>query len=155
MTVRKSLILYSPIMFYLYRYSLDPINANTRYTPSMNFDTKFSEVKGIVTLEDEMIPESLYKVLPNGQISGLRLGQLTADYTALAQFGFTEQSVIDLLNRVGSAYCMELPTNPALASFIRNYTDVPELSENVFELRPAYHDALTDKDIPAKTINLC
>ena len=73
-------------MYYTYRYALDPINANTRYTPSMNFDTKYSEVKGIVTLEDELVPESMYKILPNGQISGKRIGRITADYSLLSQF---------------------------------------------------------------------
>lgn len=141
-------------MFYTYRYSLDALNANTRYTPSMNFETKFSEVKGIVMLEDELIPEGMYKVLPNSQISGLRVGKLTADYEALSQFGFTEQSVTDLLNRVGSVYCLTVETKESLASFIRNYTNTPEITPNVFEVSPAFHDPMTDKDMPARIIDL-
>jgi hypothetical protein len=120
----------------------------------MNFDTKYSEVKGIVTLEDELIPESMYKVLPNGQISGKRIGRLTADYLLLSQFGFTEQLVRDLMNRVGAVYDLSIETNESLASFIRNYTNVPEITPNVFEVSPAYHDPLTDKDMPARIIDL-
>lgn len=141
-------------MYYLFRYALDPINANTRYTPCMNFDTKYSEVKGIVTLEDELIPESLYKVLPNGQISGKRVGRLTADYTALAQFGMGEPEVQAIMNRVGAVYDLSIETNESLANFIRTYTTVPEITPNVFEVAPAYHDTLMDKDMPARIIDL-
>ena len=141
-------------MYYLYRYALDPINANTRYTPSMNFDTKYSEVKGIVNLEDELVPESMYKVLPNGQISWLRVGRLTADYSLLSQFGMNEESVRNTLNRVGAVYDLSIETNESLSSFIRKYTNVPEITPNVFEVAPAYHDPMTDKDIPARIIDL-
>ena len=141
-------------MYYLYRYALDPINANTRYTPCMNFDTKYSEVKGIVTLEDELIPETMYKVLPNGQISGKRIGRLTADYSLLSQFWFTEQMVCDLMNRVGAVYDLSIETKESLTLFIRTYTSVPEITPNVFEAYPAYHDPMTDKDMPARIIDL-
>ena len=58
------------------------------------------------------------------------------------------------MNRVGAVYDLSIETKESLTLFIRTYTSVPEITPNVFETYPAYHDPMTDKDMPARIIDL-
>lgn len=129
--------------YFLYRYKFeqphyDPSNLKYgRYTPSMVFLGKYTECQGIATLTDELIPESKYKTLPNGQISGLRVGKLEWDSAGMQALNFTDAAVVEELVQFGRDFAIKTVTKEELAGFIRAYTDVVEREPGLFVVQEA------------------
>lgn len=123
--------------FFLYRYKFQPLAGNSRYTPSFEFLAKYPEVKGAAVLTDELVPESKYKVLPNGEISGLRVGKLEWDTPTLTAFGFDDAAVIQELIDFGRDFSVKAKTHQELIEFIRTYCEVTEREPGLFVTREA------------------
>ena len=87
--------------FFLYRYKFNPFNGNHKYWPSFDFDLKYPECKGISEMTCELVQESKYKTLPNGQISGLRVGKLEWDSSSMNALNFTDDAVVEELVNLG------------------------------------------------------
>jgi hypothetical protein len=123
--------------FFLYRYKFQPLAGNSRYTPSFEFLPKYPECQGVATLTDELVPESKYKTLPNGQISGLRVGLLEWDTAGMAALNFTDAMVVEELVTFGRDFAVKAVTKEELAAFVRAYTDVTEREPGLFVTREA------------------
>lgn len=138
--------------FFLYRYKFQPLAGNSRYTPSFEFLPKYPECTGIATLTDELVPESKYKTLPNGQISGLRVGKLEWDTAGMAALNFTDEAVVEELVNFGRDFAVKAVSKEELAGFIRAYTDVTEREPGLFVVSEASTDMGMDR--PEVTIDL-
>jgi len=126
--------------FFLYRYKFQPLAGNSRYTPSFEFLPKYPECTGIATLTDELVPESKYKVLPNGQISGLRVGKLEWDTAGMQALNFTDAAVIEELVSFGKDFGIKAVSKEELAGFIRAYCELTEREPGLFVISLAYTD---------------
>jgi hypothetical protein len=97
-------------------------------------------VKGAAFLTDELVPESKYRVLPNGEISGLRVGKLEWDTTSLTAFGFDDAAVVQELVDFGRDFSVKTKTNAELAEFLRTYTVCEEREPGLFVVAEASVD---------------
>ena len=122
---------------FLYRYKFQPLAGNSRYTPSFEFLPKYPECTGIATLTDELVPESKYKTLSNGQISGLRVGKLEWDSAGMASLNFTDEAVVEELVNFGRDFAVKTVTKEELAAFIRNYCELTEREPGLFVISEA------------------
>jgi hypothetical protein len=128
--------------FFLYRYKFeqtrfDPANLkDSRYTPSMVFLGKYTECQGVAALTDELVPEGKYKTLPNGQISGLRVGNLEWDTSGMAALNFTDEAVVAELVNFGRDFAIKAVSKEELAGFIRAYCDLTEREPGLFVIVP-------------------
>lgn len=118
--------------FFLYRYKFQPLAGNSRYTPSFEFLPKYPECTGIATITDELIPESKYKTLPNGAISGLRVGKLEWDTAGMQALNFTDAQVVEELVQFGKDFGIKAVSKEELAGFLRAYCDLTEREPGVF-----------------------
>ena len=123
--------------FFLYRYKFQPLAGNSRYTPSFEFLPKYPECKGIATITDELVPETKYKTLPNGQISGLRVGKLEWDTAGMAALNFTDAAVVEELVNFGRDFAIKTVTKEELTGFLRAYTNVIERETGLFVIYDA------------------
>ncbi len=126
--------------FFLYRYKFQPLAGNSRYTPSFEFLPKYPECQGIATLTDELVPETKYKTLPNGQISGLRVGMLEWDTAGMAALNFTDAQVVEELVNFGRDFAVKAVTKEELAGFMRAYCDLVEKEPGLFVVAEASTD---------------
>lgn len=123
--------------YFLYRYKFQPLAGNSRYTPSFEFLPKYPECQGVATLTDELVPESKYKTLPNGSISGLRVGKLEWDTAGMAALNFTDEAVIAELVNFGRDFSVKSVSKDELAGFLRVYCDITELEPSLFVVSEA------------------
>lgn len=138
--------------FFLYRYKFQPLAGNSRYTPSFEFLPKYPECQGIATLTDELVPESKYKTLPNGQISGLRIGKLEWDSVGMSALNFTDEAVVKELIEFGRDFAVKTVTKEELAGFLRAYTNVTERETGLFVTQGA--STMAGLETPEKTLDL-
>jgi hypothetical protein len=131
--------------FFLYRYKLQPLAGNARYTPSFEFLAKYTEVKGAAVLTDELVPESKYRVLPNGEISGLRVGKLEWDTPSLTAFGFDDAAVVQELVEFGRDFSVKVKTPAELAEFLRAYCVLEEREPGLFVIAEASEEFGEDR----------
>ena len=118
--------------YFLYRYKFQPLAGNSRYTPSFEFLPKYPECQGIAILTDELVPESKYKTLPNGQISGLRVGKLEWDSAGMSALNFLDTEVVAELVNFGKDFAIKTVSKEELTGFIRAYTNTPEREPGLF-----------------------
>jgi len=126
--------------FFLYRYKFQPLAGNSRYTPSFEFLPKYPECQGIAELSDELVPETKYKTLPNGQISGLRVGKLEWDTAGMAALNFTDEAVVAELVNFGRDFAVKTVSKEELAGFLRAYCDLTEREPGLFVISEASTD---------------
>lgn len=117
-----------------YRRKENPQNTWNFYTPSFDFDKMYPEMKGVVTMTDEILSFDKYKVLPNWQKSWVNIWIVEVDEATLAMFGKDLAYVNSELLIVWATYAMKIEINASLAEFLRTYTDYTESSPNVFIL---------------------
>lgn len=128
--------------FFLYRYKFQPLAGNSRYTPSFEFLPKYPECQGIAALTDELVPETKYKTLPNGAISGLRVGKLEWDSAGMRALNFTDAQVVEELVNFGRDFAVKAVSKEELAGFLRAYCDLTEREPGLFVVSEAVEDAL-------------
>ena len=138
--------------FFLYRYKFQPLAGNARYTPSFEFLPKYPECQGIAALTDELVSEGKYKTLPNGQISGLRVGRLDWDTSGMAALNFTDEAVVAELVNFGRDFAVKTVSKEELAGFLRAYCDLTEREPGLFVISEAYTDMGIER--PEVTIDL-
>ena len=136
--------------FFLYRYKFQPLAGNSRYTPSFEFLPKYPECSGVAALVDELVPESKYKVLLNGSISGLRVGKLEWDTAGMAALNFTDEAVVAELVNYGRDFAVKAVSKEELSGFLRAYCELTEKEPGLFVIA----DASVDGDRPERTIDL-
>jgi hypothetical protein len=112
--------------FFLYRYKFQPLAGNSRYTPSFEFLPKYPECQGVATLTDELVPETKYKTLPNGQISGLRVGKLEWDTAGMSALNFTDAKVVEELVNFGRDFAVKAVSKEELDMFLTAYTNLTQ-----------------------------
>ena len=130
--------------FFLYRYKFQPLAGNSRYTPSFEFLPKYPECSGLASLNDELVPESKYKTLPNGSISGLRVGKLEWDTDGMAALNFTDAAVVEELVNFGRDFAVKAVSKEELAGFLRAYCDLTEREPGLFVTSEAFSDGIVD-----------
>ena len=117
-----------------YRYKWNNNTMTDRSSPSTIFPMMFAEMKGVVTITDELLTDEQMKVLPNGEKSWVRIGWVEVDEAMLASFWHNVEYVKEeLLNN--NTIKIYLETKETLATFLRTYTTVREEKTNVFVLR--------------------
>lgn len=125
------------LQYFLYRYKFQPLAGNSRYTPSFEFLPKYPECTGIAALTDELVPEPKYKTLPNGAISGLRVGKLEWDTAGMAALNFTDEAVVAELVNFGRDFAVKAVSKQELAGFLRAYCELTERAPGLFVLEEA------------------
>jgi hypothetical protein len=105
--------------------------------PASDFLARYPECQGIATLTDNIVPKDKYKTLPNGQISGLRVGILEWDTAGMAALNFTDAMMVEELVNFGRDFAVKAVSKEELAAFIRAYTDVTEREPGLFVTREA------------------
>lgn len=131
--------------FFLYRYKFQPLAGNSRYTPSFEFLPKYPECQGIASLTDELVPETKYKTIPNGQISGLRVGKLEWDSAGMTSLNFTDAAVVEELVNFGRDFAVKAVSKEELAGFLRAYCDLTEREPDLFVVSEAYTEMGMDR----------
>ena len=131
-----------------YRYRFNNNTQTDRSSPSVVFASMYPEMKWVVTITDEILSDENMKVLPNWEISGVRIGVVEVDEVLLSQFWHTPDYVIDELKNSQNIK-VYIETQETLATFIRNYTTLEEVSTNKFLLSPEYKDMNWDV-VPTK-----
>jgi hypothetical protein len=124
--------------YFSYRYKYNTNDWNSRLTPEMNWDNMYPELVGVASMKCELIPESKYKVLPNGNISWVRIGRITFDEVLLASFWKSPTYLEEELARVGGGYALIIETADSLWAFIRDYTTLEEVPPNRFLVSPEW-----------------
>ena len=91
----------------------------------------YPEMKWVAIVTDELLSDDQMKVLPNGEISGVRIGYVDIDENLLAQFWHDSSYVTEeLLNN--QTIKIYLETSDSIAAFLRNYTNIAEKLDKIF-----------------------
>ena len=108
--------------------------------PAADFPVKYTECIGVATLTDNLVPKEKYKTLPNGQISGLRVGKLEWDTDGMAALNFTDAAVVSELVNFGRDFSVKTVSKEELAGFLRAYCDLTEREPGLFVTAEASTD---------------
>ena len=111
----------------------------------------YPEMKWVVTITDEILNENMMKVLPNWEISWVRIWWIDVNEELLAMFWHTIEYVQEELTH-SQEIKIYLETSDSLATFLRNYTNLEEVSPKVFLVSEEYE--LFWEVYPAKYIDL-
>ena len=113
-------------------YRIRPSVGYEKDGPASDFPVRYTECKGIASVSDNLVPLDHYKVLPNGEISGIRVGELSWDTDGMAALGYDDATVLEELARVGVDFAIRIVSNDTLSSFLRSFSSLTESPEGVF-----------------------
>ena len=118
--------------FFLYRPKVQNLPGNQICHPSFEFLKRYTELVGVAEIQDKVVPENMYKTLPNGQISGLRVGKLEWDTAGMSALNFLDTEVVAELVNFGRDFAIKTVSKEELTGFIRAYTNTPEREPDLF-----------------------
>jgi hypothetical protein len=110
--------------YFLYR--IRPSVGYENDGPASDFLSKYTECVGVASLTDNLVPKEKYKTLPNGQISGLRVGKLEWDTSGMAALNFTDAKVVEELVNFGRDFAVKTVSKEELDMFLTAYTNLTQ-----------------------------